>query len=125
MKMTPILTVRSIERSLPFWVDRLGWQKTVEMPDGDVLGFVILVRDNLELMLQTLESARKDVSSLMAHSDEYRTALFIEVDDWGDLKKRVEGYQITMPERETFYGMREIGVLDPDGNVVIFAKKIG
>lgn len=124
MKITPVLLVKSIENSLPFWVDRLGWQKTVEVPDGDRLGFVILVRDNVELMLQTVESARKDEPTLVSISDSYRTSLFIEVDDWEDVKKRVANYEITMPERQTFYGMREIGVFDPDGNIVVFAIRV-
>lgn len=124
MKMTPVLLVKSIENSLPFWSERLGWQKTAEVPDGDVLGFVILVRDNAELMLQTVESARKDQGSLIIGAGGYRTSLFIEVDDWEDVKTRVKGYEITMPERDTFYGMREIGVFDPDGNIVVFAKKL-
>jgi hypothetical protein len=41
-----------------------------------------------------------------------------------DVLKRLEGYPIAMPQRETFYGMREIGVRDPAGNVVIFAVRI-
>jgi len=33
-KLTPILLVKEIEPSLPFWVDRLGFKKTVEVPEG-------------------------------------------------------------------------------------------
>ena len=40
-----------------------------------------------------------------------------------DMVARLEGYPITMPERTTFYGMREIGVFDPAGNIVIFAVR--
>jgi hypothetical protein len=31
-KLTPILTVEAIEPSLPFWVDALGFTKTVDVP---------------------------------------------------------------------------------------------
>ena len=41
-KLTPILTVESIEPSLPFWVDALGFTKTVEVPHEGALGFAIL-----------------------------------------------------------------------------------
>ena len=50
---TPVLIVEEIEKSLPFWVDRLGFQKPVEVPDGDRLGFAILVNDGAEVMFQT------------------------------------------------------------------------
>jgi hypothetical protein len=60
-KITPILVVDEIEPSLRLWVDRLGMQKVVEVPEGDRLGFVILAGDGLELMLQTRESIEKEV----------------------------------------------------------------
>jgi uncharacterized glyoxalase superfamily protein PhnB len=34
-----------------------------------------------------------------------------------------KGYPIALPERTTFYGMREIGVIDPAGHTVIFAAR--
>jgi len=45
MKITSVLLVDEIEKSLPFWVERMGFEKTVEVPEGDRLSFVILVRD--------------------------------------------------------------------------------
>ncbi|MDQ1473418.1 MAG: hypothetical protein QOJ99_4898 [Bryobacterales bacterium] len=35
MKLTPVLIVDEIEKSLLFWVDRIGFTKTAEMPEGD------------------------------------------------------------------------------------------
>jgi len=52
-KLTPVLYVDAIEPCLPFWVDRLGFSKTVEVPHENAIGFVILARDGLELMYQT------------------------------------------------------------------------
>jgi hypothetical protein len=50
--------------------------------------------------------------------------LFVEVTDWADTLERLQRYEITMPERETFYGMREIGLFEPNGHVVIFATRV-
>ena len=58
MKITPVLMVDEIEKSLPFWIGRIGFTKTVDVPEGDRLGFVILVKDGAELMLQTIESVQ-------------------------------------------------------------------
>jgi catechol 2,3-dioxygenase-like lactoylglutathione lyase family enzyme len=123
VKITTVLFVDSIEKSLTFWRDRAGFTAVAEMPDGDRLGFVILVRDGAELMLQTYELGKKDDAELMPKGGGHAAALFIEVDDLADMKKRLEGYPITMAERVTSYGMREIGVRDPDGNPVVFARK--
>lgn len=121
MKITPVLIVREIETSIPFWIDRMGFEKTAEVPEDDKLGFVILVRDGAELMLQTVASVQKDSPQFATES---RAALFIEVTDFGDVLKRLNGYPIAMPERVAFYGMREIGVLEPNGHVVVFAARV-
>ncbi len=125
MKITTVLIVEQIEQSLAFWVDRMGFEKTVAVPEGDRLGFVILVKDGAELMLQTISSVRQDEPRFAP--DRLVTkgcGLFIEVDDFEDVKRRLEGYPITMPERVTFYNLREIGVSEPNGHTVIFAAKI-
>ena len=124
MKITPVLIVNEIETSLPFWVDRLGFEKTVEVPEGDKLGFVILTRNGAELMLQTIASVQKDTPQFAPSSQVNQTALFIEVDDFEDVLKRLGDYPIAMSERVAFYGMREIGVFDPNGHVVVFAARI-
>ncbi len=51
------------------------------------------------------------------------STLFIEVDDFSDIRKRVDGVEIVVPERVTFYGMREIGVREPGGHLLVFAAK--
>jgi uncharacterized glyoxalase superfamily protein PhnB len=126
MKLTPVLIVESIEKSLPFWMERMGFQKTVEVPDGDGLGFVILARDGAELMMQTAASVRKDEPKFAPATTggPDLCPLFVEVEDFEDVRRRLAGYPIAMPERTTFYGMVEIGVTDPGGHTVVFAARV-
>jgi glyoxalase/bleomycin resistance protein/dioxygenase superfamily protein len=123
MKITPVLMVEEIEKSLPFWMDRMGFAKTVDVPEGDRLGFAILVRDGAEVMLQSIESVRKDSPQFVPRGQSYNVGLFIEVEDFADILKRLEGYPPALPERTTFYGMREIGVREPGGHIVVFAAR--
>ena len=122
-KLTPNLIVDSIEDNLPFWCERLGFEKTVEVPAGDKLGFVILKHGAVEVMLQSRASVEGDVPPLAAGA--HRSALYIEVDDLAPLRKALAGYPEIIPERTTFYGAREILVKDPAGNAVVFAKHEG
>lgn len=122
MKVTPILFVESIEPCLPFWLDKLGFQKIVEVPEGQKIGFVILIHNGGEVMLQTLSGRAADFkmeSQLGAGS----STLFIEVDNFDDIRQRVQGMPFVIPERVTFYGMREIGIQDPGGHLLVFAAK--
>lgn len=122
MKITPILFVQRIESCLDFWTKRLGFEKTVEVPEGDHLGFVILVHDGAEVMLQTLEGLEKDLG-LKSQQAVGTATLFIEVPDFNDIRERVQGAEVLVPERVTFYGMREIGVKEPGGHLLVFAAK--
>lgn len=124
LRSTPVLVVDKIEPSLPFWVDRLGYLKQVEVPHGDNLGFVILEKDGLEVMLQTRESVEADLPAIKSYVRGNAITQFIEVDSLDDVLKKLEGYDLLTPVRTTFYGMREAILADPNGYVLVFAEKI-
>jgi len=124
MKITPILVVEEIEPSLGFWVDQLGFTKTVEVPEGDKLGFVILQKEGTEVMLQSRPSIVKDAGPAADAVLAAGSALFIEVDDFADALRRVQGAEVLVPERVTFYGMREIWVRDAGRHIIGFAARV-
>jgi len=120
MKITPVLYLEQIEPSLPFWIDHLGFEKTVAVPEGDRLGFVILVREGYEVMLQTLESLKSDrAGNLSAGTGS--ASLFIEVSDFDEFRVQLTGFEVVLSERVTFYGMREMAVREPGGHVICIA----
>lgn len=120
-KLTPVLMVDAIEPVLGFWVDKLGFTRTMEVPHEDKLGFVGLERDGIEIMYQTRASVAADVPPLAA-SPQRGTFLFIQVDDLNDIEKRLAGITPVVPRRKTFYGADELIVKEPAGNAVTFAQ---
>jgi uncharacterized glyoxalase superfamily protein PhnB len=123
-KLTPVLFVESVEPCLDFWVGRLGFEKTFEFPAGDAIGFVILVKGAVEVMLQSRASVAADVPALAAGPFAASgVALYVEVDDIAPIREAVKGCEIVIPERTTFYGTREIGVRAPGGVAVTFSAK--
>jgi hypothetical protein len=123
-KLSPVLVVDEIEPCLPFWVDRLGFEKTAEVPEGAKLGFVILRKDDVEVMYQSRESVEKDVPAMLPARGGHQIGLFIEVSDVGAIERALEGLDVILPRRKTFYGMDEVGVREPGGNPVIFAQPV-
>ena len=123
-KLTPVIMVDAIEPCLPFW-NRFGFTKVAEVPEGDRLGFVILVKDGVEVMYQTHESVAKDAAGLVPRAHGHGAALFIEVSDIESIAQAIRGLEIVVPRRQTFYGMDEIGVREPGGHVVMFAQPTG
>ena len=120
-RLTPVLMVESIEPCLPFWVDRLGFSKTVEVPHGSALGFVILARDGVEVMYQTRASVQDDVAEL-ANSPMRGSMLYIDVEDIDAVEEALRGVPYVIPRRKTFYGADEVIVREPGGNSVAFAQ---
>src|SRR2546428_8028054 len=59
-RITPVLLVKEIEPVVPFWVDRLGFAKTIEVPDGNKLGFVAFHSDPAEVTTKTYASLEQD-----------------------------------------------------------------
>ena len=119
-KLSPVLIVDAIEPCLAFWTDRLGFAKLVEVSEGSRLGFVILAKDGVEVMYQSRDSVRSDVPALA--DAPAGSSLYIEVSDIEAVERAVQGVEIVVPRRQTFYGADEIGVREPGGNVVMFAQ---
>jgi hypothetical protein len=119
-KLTPILTVVSIEPSLPFWVDALGFAKTAEVPHDGALGFVILEKGGYAVMIQSVASMEADVPAVAPPAG--GSILFLEIEDLSAIEKAVADYELLVPRRKTFYGSEEIFVREPGGNVVGFAQ---
>lgn len=121
-KITPVLFVQEVEPCVKFWVERLGFQKTVEVPEGNKIGFAMLVKGNVELMYQSYVSADKDVPAMSPVVRKGPTFLYVEVENVDEIIDAVKGSEVVMPVRTTFYGSKEIGIKDPAGHFVTFAQ---
>src|SRR5216684_8486011 len=115
-RITPVLLVKEIEPVVPFWVERLGFAKTIEVPDGNKLGFVTFQKGATEVMYQTYASVEKDAPpSMSAEARKGPTYLYIEVDNFEAVLASMKDMKIVMPVRTAFYGMKEFAVQDPGG----------
>jgi uncharacterized glyoxalase superfamily protein PhnB len=122
-KITPVLLVNEIEPILPFWIDRLGFFKTIEVPEGNKLAFVAFQKGSVEVMYQTYHSVEKDAPPAMAAAARKGpTYLYLEVDNLEAVLAAMKDVQKVMPERTAFYGMREFAVQDPAGHFITFAQ---
>jgi len=119
-RMTPILTVKDIEPSLPFWMEGLGFALTAEVPDGDRLGFVSLERDGIEVMLQTRRSVEADLPALAEEFTRGPSVLFVEIDTLEGMEEKLLalGGTVVRPRRRTSYGADEIFFRSPGGHIV-------
>jgi uncharacterized glyoxalase superfamily protein PhnB len=120
-KMTPNLYTDDVEACVRFWVDRLHFEKTMEVPDGGALSFAALQKGSIELMYGSYASLKKDAA--VAQSYRRGTAfLFLEVDDVDAVFAVMNGAPIITAMHKTFYGSTEFTVQDPAGHMITFAQ---
>jgi hypothetical protein len=126
-KITPVLVVDRIEPSIELWVDRLGFEKTLEVPEGDHLGFAAFAWEGLEIMYQTRESVETEVRTAdlpraLLPDPASRTTLFCEVSDLKAIREKLRGLDILLPHRTTAYGAEELWLREPGGHIIGFAE---
>ena len=122
-KITSILFAEEIEPCIQFWTERLGFQKTVEVPEGNKIGFVLLEKNGLELMYQSFASVEKENAATGAAVRKGPSFLYIEVADLDAALAATQGAEMVMPVRTTFYQSKEFGIQDPVGHYLIFAQQ--
>ncbi len=122
LKTTPLLCVSSIEQSVGFWIDKLGYKKTVEVPHDGKLGFAILHKGESEIMLQTHASLSEDIPAVAQLVPVGATLLYTEVDSIAEAQAHVQATQLLVPLRTTFYGSQEIFIRNPDGFVIAYSQ---
>jgi uncharacterized glyoxalase superfamily protein PhnB len=122
-KITPILFAGELEPCIQFWTERMGFQKTIEVPEGDKAGFALLEKNGVDLMYQSFSSAEKDNAATGAAARKGPSFLYIEVADLDAALAATKGADIFMSVRTTFYHAKEFGVKDPAGHYVIFAQQ--
>jgi len=122
-RSTPIFHVKSVEPAIKFWTERFGFKVTIEVPEGDHIGFAALESGGIELMYQTYQGMKADPSNPLANDVEKGPSfIFMEVPDIKATIEAVKGAEIVQGLHDTFYGSKEIVVKEPGGHFVIFSQ---
>ena len=112
----PHFFVHDIHRAVRFYVDVLGFDE----PDlwGDPPVFAMPSRDGFVVMLN---QARPEYVKPNGSMDCWDAYFWCDTVDsfWEDIRDRVD--VVHGPENRELYGMREIGIRDPDGYMLVFA----
>jgi uncharacterized glyoxalase superfamily protein PhnB len=124
-KLTPNLLVASVERSLAFYVDTLGFARGLTVPEQSPFVFASVTGGTLEIFFNDAATAVKEYPAFTGKPIGATGTMFIEmegIDAFHDaVKPKVK---ITMPIHTQWYGMREFAIEDPDGYVITFAERV-
>jgi uncharacterized glyoxalase superfamily protein PhnB len=123
-KLTPNLLVKSVERSVAFYVDTLGFVRGMMVPDESPFVFASVTSGPIEIFFNDAAAAEKEYPLFAGRPIGCTGTLFIEVAGVDRLHDRLKSIvKIVMPIVTQFYGMREFAFEDPDGYVITFAER--
>jgi len=121
LSATSVLFVDHVEPTRDFFA-RAGFRAIVEIPAGEALGFAILEKDGVQVMVETRGNAAEPRAMQQLSRDSRRALVFIEVDDVEAVIRALEGSKVAVARHPTPYGADELTYEEPGGNLVTFAK---
>jgi catechol 2,3-dioxygenase-like lactoylglutathione lyase family enzyme len=134
--LTPNLMTEDVNASVKFYCERLGLRflggvavesETLleQFAEDEPLQWAMLGSDGPLLMFQQRESLAADCERFATQPLAASAGFYLETDDLDGMLGRLgEGVEILVPERITFYGMREVWILDNNGYVLTLAQKV-
>jgi uncharacterized glyoxalase superfamily protein PhnB len=125
-KLTPNLVVRSVEESLRFYENILGFTREMVVPDKSPFVFASVKAGEVEIFFNQLENVLSEHPEMKGKPLAGISSSFIEVDNVEALLRKVEAAKVKllMPLTEQWYGMKEFAIVDPDGHMIVFAERI-
>ncbi len=134
-KITTNLMVGNVNEALDFYEGVLGFHLVMGVPEGSQqivttreratpLGFALLQRDEVELMLQSQRSLAEELPEFKQRPVGGAVTLYFQVANAGELCERIKDrVTIVKDLHTTFYGAQEFYIRDPNGYVLTFASR--
>ena len=127
VQLRPMLDAADLDATVAFYTDVLGFTATDRME-----GWVNLLKDDVRLMFNQLHTHHDHVDQDHAdHGHDHPSApsmtgsLYFNVDDVDALAAELEGrVPLLFGPVSQPHGMREVGVLDPNGYVLLFGTPV-
>jgi threonine dehydrogenase-like Zn-dependent dehydrogenase len=118
---TPVLFADRVEPTRDFFA-RVGFEVAFDVPEGDRVGFAMVTRDGVNVMIETRGNANEPAALQALSRESRRAVVFVEVDDLEAVIAALRGAKIAVERHTTFYKSDEVTFEEPGGNLVTFAK---
>lgn len=124
-KLTPNLLVASVERSLAFYTEVLGFTRGMTVPEASPFVFAQVTHGSVEIFFNDAAGAVEEYPVLGGKPIGATGTMFIEVEGLEALHAELEGkVTIVMPLVTQWYGLKEFAIADPDGYLITFAERV-
>ena len=122
--LTPNLIVSSVERSIAFYRDVLGFSVAATVPDQAPYAFAIVQSGPVRIFLNAPEPAIAEYPAFKDRPLGGTLTLFIDVTNIGQVHDDLKGQvRIVMPLEHKWYGVTEFAFEDPDKYLITYAEQ--
>ena len=127
-KLTPNMLVASVERSLAFYVDVLGFERGFTVPEKSPFVFASVRSGPIEIFVNDAPTAIGEYPGFGGKPLGATGTLLIEVEGPGAIDALYQRLSPLVPVvaaiHTQWYGMREFAIHDPDGHLITFAERV-
>ena len=124
--LVPNLGVKSVNETVKFYTEVLGFQQIVCVPESGELVFAIIRAGNVNLMFQQLDSLQEEYPDLKDKHGQAGLTLYIKMQDKMALYERVkETDSLVKAIHTTPYGAEEFAICDNNGFILTIAEDAG
>jgi uncharacterized glyoxalase superfamily protein PhnB len=129
-QLRPMLEVLDVDASVAFYTEVLGFTVMASIDDDEQPGHLVwasLEKDSVRLMVNQMHTHDEDDEHGHDHAHEpsFTGSLYFTVDDVDALALDLGGkVQIEFGPTDQTYGMRDLGLTDPDGYFLLFGTPI-
>lgn len=136
-KLTPNFAVHTIKETIDFYQSVLGFSLVMAVPETQdsiehsisldkAYVYALVSRDNVEIMLQSIDSFKKDIRFAQELPVSACVSFYMEVDRLNELYNSIKDRVDEITEiKTTWYGMKEFYLKDINGYILGFAEKSG
>lgn len=120
---TPNMGVESVNETVQFYTEVLGFKLAVSVPESGEFIFAIISAGNVNLMFQQLDSLQEEYSELQGRNENGSFTFYVKMQDKNSLYEKVRNADFLVQDMHvTPYGAEEFAIRDNNGFILTITE---
>lgn len=121
--LTPNLGVKSVNETVKFYTEFLGFEKIVSVPESGELVFAIVSAGNVNLMFQQIDNLKEEYPKLNDYKGNSAFTLYVKLQNTNVLYEKIRYSDYLIKEMYiTPYGAEEFAIRDNNGFILTMTE---
>jgi len=121
--LVPNIGVESVNETVKFYTEMLGFKQIVSVPESGKLIFAIISSGNVNLMFQQIDNLQEEYPELKNRNEKAALTLYVRMQNKNDLYEKIKKSDFLVKEMHlTPYGVEEFAIQDNNGLILTIAE---